>query len=421
MGKGNNDPFGDMIDSILNGQGANPAGRPSLPGDASRGKDNSGGGGNPLDDFFGEERRGGAAQPEPQTPQPETPGIGGGSIIDILGSILGGMGGASGQAQQPQPQAPAQPQRPSTPRPQARPQTQPQPDNSSGLPGDLDSVIDDILGGNTGAPQQPQQRPAQPQQPEVPGGIGDILGGILGGGGSSAPQQQPELPGGIGDILGGILGGGASAPQQRPSQQQPELPGGIGDILGGILGGGNTPQQRPSQQQPELPGGIGDILGGILGGGSSGGAGGMGIDPSIAGNPILAPIVNSISKKLGLPPAIVAIGLSLILNKLLSKAASAGQQRSAPRQSPSPSPSSSGLDLDEILGQMRAGNFDRRTIAQSGVVNDVAGETGLGQDDARTLTDEIIAALSAEGSARPMPKQSGSGAHGGLKDLLNEW
>lgn len=51
------------------------------------------------------------------------------------------------------------------------------------------------------------------------GGIGDVIGGILGGGSGSGSG------GGIGDILGGILGGGKSSG------------GGIGDILGGLLGG----------------------------------------------------------------------------------------------------------------------------------------------------------------------------------------
>lgn len=50
------------------------------------------------------------------------------------------------------------------------------------------------------------------------GGIGDLIGGLLGGGGSSG--------GGIGDVLGGILGGGGSGGG-----------GGIGDLLGGLLGG----------------------------------------------------------------------------------------------------------------------------------------------------------------------------------------
>ena len=54
------------------------------------------------------------------------------------------------------------------------------------------------------------------------GGLGDIIGGLLGGGGSTSGG------GGIGDLLGGILGGGSS-----------KGGGGldIGGILGGLLGG----------------------------------------------------------------------------------------------------------------------------------------------------------------------------------------
>lgn len=50
------------------------------------------------------------------------------------------------------------------------------------------------------------------------GGIGDIIGGLLGGDSSGG--------GGIGDVLGGILGGGGSSGG-----------GGIGDLLGGLFGG----------------------------------------------------------------------------------------------------------------------------------------------------------------------------------------
>ncbi|MGW0173087.1 DUF937 domain-containing protein [Rhodococcus sp. NPDC003322] len=48
------------------------------------------------------------------------------------------------------------------------------------------------------------------------GGLGDLLGGLLGGGASNG--------GGLGNVLGGLLGGNAG--------------GGIGDLLGGLLGGG---------------------------------------------------------------------------------------------------------------------------------------------------------------------------------------
>lgn len=50
-----------------------------------------------------------------------------------------------------------------------------------------------------------------------------------------------------------------------------ESSGGIGDVIGGLLGGGN------SSSGSSGGGGLGDVIGGLLGGGSSGGSGG-GID-----------------------------------------------------------------------------------------------------------------------------------------------
>lgn len=57
--------------------------------------------------------------------------------------------------------------------------------------------------------------------PESGGGIGDIIGGLLGGGNSGSGG------GGIGDVLGGLLGGGSGSSGG----------GGIGDLLGGLFGG----------------------------------------------------------------------------------------------------------------------------------------------------------------------------------------
>ena len=74
------------------------------------------------------------------------------------------------------------------------------------------------------------------------GGLGDLLGGILGGAQQQA-QAQPSSP--LNDILGSVLGG---ATQQSG--------GGLGDLLGSVLGGGNQKQ-----------GGLGGLLGSILGGG----------------------------------------------------------------------------------------------------------------------------------------------------------
>ncbi|WP_234110367.1 DUF937 domain-containing protein [Chryseobacterium sp. R2A-55] len=75
------------------------------------------------------------------------------------------------------------------------------------------------------------------------GGLGDLLGGILGNASSQVQEQQAQGSGNpITDILGSVLGSG----------QQ----GGIGNIIGSILGGGGN------QQQGGLGGILGNILGG---------------------------------------------------------------------------------------------------------------------------------------------------------------
>lgn len=82
----------------------------------------------------------------------------------------------------------------------------------------------------------------QKQQNNVnAGGLGDLLGGILGGAQSQAQSGNP-----LNDILGSVLGGGS---QQSSGNV-------LGDILGGVLGGGQQKQQ----------GGLGGLLGSILGG-----------------------------------------------------------------------------------------------------------------------------------------------------------
>lgn len=79
------------------------------------------------------------------------------------------------------------------------------------------------------------------------GGLGDLLGGILGGAQNQA-QAEPSNP--LNDILGQVLGSG-----QQQSSGNP-----LNDILGQVLGGG---QQQQQQQGGGL---LGGILGNILGG-----------------------------------------------------------------------------------------------------------------------------------------------------------
>lgn len=56
------------------------------------------------------------------------------------------------------------------------------------------------------------------------GGIGDIIGGLLGGGSGTGGAGG----GGLGDIIGGLIGGGSGGTASG---------GGIGDLLGGLFGG----------------------------------------------------------------------------------------------------------------------------------------------------------------------------------------
>jgi len=78
------------------------------------------------------------------------------------------------------------------------------------------------------------------------GGLGDLLGGILGGAQNQAQQEQSSP---LNDILGSVLGGGQSQSSGNP----------LNDILGSVLGGGG-------QQQKQQQGGLGDLLGGLFGG-----------------------------------------------------------------------------------------------------------------------------------------------------------
>jgi hypothetical protein len=86
------------------------------------------------------------------------------------------------------------------------------------------------------------------------GGLGGMLGGAGGAGGAGA--------GGLGDVLGSVLGGAGSSGGSGGSGGSAQ--GGIADILGQVLGGAGGAQTQPGT--PTGQGGIGDLLGGVLGG-----------------------------------------------------------------------------------------------------------------------------------------------------------
>jgi uncharacterized protein YidB (DUF937 family) len=134
----------------------------------------------------------------------------------------------------------------------------------------------DILNGMQNGPGGArQQAPASPSGGGMPTWMMALLGllaykaikgggleNMLPGGGNRQQAPDPRMAdqggGGLGDLLGGILGGGAAR------QGVPSGGGGLGDILGGMLGGGS--------RQAQAGGGLGDLLGPLLGGAAAGGA-----------------------------------------------------------------------------------------------------------------------------------------------------
>ena len=78
---------------------------------------------------------------------------------------------------------------------------------------------------------------------------------------------NPRRTGGLGDILGGVLGGGNQPSGYNPQQYERRSDNGFGldDIIGGLTGA----NQRGGMSSG--PGGLGDILGSVLGGQAMGG------------------------------------------------------------------------------------------------------------------------------------------------------
>jgi uncharacterized protein YidB (DUF937 family) len=124
----------------------------------------------------------------------------------------------------------------------------------------------DILNGMQNGPHGQRQPPGTGSSSS--GGMSPLMMALLGllaykafkgFGGSQAPSGGPSSGGGMSS---GSPGGG-----------------GLGDLLGGMLGGGRPPSGGGMSSGAPSGGGLGDLLGGLFGGGSSGGSslpGGLG-------------------------------------------------------------------------------------------------------------------------------------------------
>ncbi len=108
--------------------------------------------------------------------------LGGGNVLDSLGSMLGGASGQTGG-------------------------------------GGIVDVLSSALGGKTGSGG---------------GGLGDLLSSALGGGRAGAGAGAPGAGGGIGDLLSGMLGDAGKAVGGNNNLAI----GGLGALIGSLLGGG---------------------------------------------------------------------------------------------------------------------------------------------------------------------------------------
>lgn len=230
--------------------------------------------------------------------------------------------------------------------------------------------------------------------------------------------QQPQRRAGAEDplsaILGSILGGAGQAGGRQSAQG-----GDLGSLLEAILGSGMA---QPSAGQgvgaQAGAGGLMDILGAVLGGG--GGATGL--------EGLFGPMIAELAQKLGLPPQIAQMVITFVLSKLL-----AGQQGAGPTPAPATSPSAgtrrssksagpAGLDLDSLLERMNSPEgLDARFLKSTGMVDELAQQTGLDPQTATRSLQEVFGMLGAQMGGQSAGQDQAQKQSQGLDHLLDKW
>ena len=248
----------------------------------------------------------------------------------------------------------------------------------------LAEVLQGLLGG--GAPQGEGA-----QAGPVQGGLdlGSLLQGVLGGAGQ-APQSSGQQAG-TGSVpagldLASLLEGGPGETGQAPQSYGQQagtgsVPAGLdlASLLQAVLGGAGG--LGSSAQAPASgAGGFGDVLGAVMGGGSS----------TMASDTFLAPIVNGLAEKLGLPPQIVQAVVAFVMGKLLgnrlqpgaAEFQASGPSRTARRQ---------GTTLEDVRQKMnRRQRVTKKELRSSGLARELSTYTGLDRATAEASLQEVL-------------------------------
>jgi len=236
-----------------------------------------------------------------------------------------------------------------------------------------------------------------------------VLGG---GGGAQSGGMSSQGAGGdvLGSLLGGLLGGGGA--QSGGMSSQGSSGDVLGSLLGGLLGGGGTSAQSgrpmpsqsgyPSQQMPAAGGDpISSILGGLLGVNTGGGAG------VIANNPIenafVAPIANALAKKTGMAPGIAQVVVVFALTTLMSAATQKATQK--------------GFSPSDLVNKLATdGTVSQKYLKDSGLVTQLAQQSGLDQQTASKSLQQAFAALGTHVGEGSMEDKQAE-----LQSLLKTW
>lgn len=249
--------------------------------------------------------------------------------------------------------------------------------------------MDDILKLLVESRQQ-QGRPSQASDPMT-----DLIGGLLGGGGSSGGGQADAMVG----MLGNLLGGGQ--PQSGGTSQQSDM---MTEMLGGLLGGSGGQSQMGSQQS-----GLGGIMSLLEMFTGAGGQSGLGQSSMMGGNPLMGliqPLVEPLAKKLKISPELAMIVVSFVLQKMLAHHPTSGRD-------------STQFDLDDLFNQVGStGKINPNMLQNSGMVDELSRVTGMDQATAAKSLNTaftMVGNRALKAAAKPAGKTLKGAASSGRK------
>jgi hypothetical protein len=222
----------------------------------------------------------------------------------------------------------------------------------------------------------------------------DIFNALAGGAAQGNNQQQAgNQPQAGGDLLSGLLGslmGGQTGGQVPASGSQPQTGGGeLSDLLGSLMGAGQTGGSGQGTNQAQTGGGelsglLGSLMGGDQTGGTSAGMGAQtgsnplmnlvssGQNPMV--NSLIQPVVNQISGKLGIPPAIAMTVVTFAVHSMLSNHATK---------------LANGEDMSGVLQQHTNPDY----LHTNGMSKELASQTGMKPAAAAGALSEVFKLL----------------------------